>query len=60
VLEDKTKVIIKPDDFTVDEEKQVVTFSGNYGGNLTFEELGLSPVPSPTPVPVPSNVPVNK
>ncbi len=42
MLEDKTKIIIKPDDFTVDEEKQVVTFTGNYGGNLTFEELELS------------------
>ena len=60
VLDDKTMVTIKEDSFTVDEEKQVVNFSGNYGGNLTFEELGLSPVPSPTSVPVPSNVPENK
>ena len=52
-------VTIKEDSFTVDEANQVVNFTGNYGGNLTFEELGLSPVPSPSSVPVPSNVPTN-
>ena len=59
VLDDKTMVTIKEDSFTVDEANQVVNFTGNYGGNLTFEELGLSPVPSPSSVPVPSNVPTN-
>ena len=59
VLDDKTMVTIKEDSFTIDEEKQVVNFTGNYGGNLTFEELGLI-VPTPSSVPVPSNVPVNK
>ena len=52
VLDDKTMVTIKEDSFTVDEANQVVNFTGNYGGNLTFEELGLI-VPTPSPVPVP-------
>ena len=42
VLDDKTMVTIKEDSFTVDEANQVVNFTGNYGGNLTFEELELS------------------
>ena len=65
VLDDKTMVTIKEDSFTVDEEKQVVNFTGNYGGNLTFEELGIenpnpTPVPTntPTPIPTPSPTPV--
>ena len=42
VLDDNTKITIKSNDFTVDDVNKVVTFSGDYGGNLTFEELGLS------------------
>ena len=46
VLDDKTMVTIKEDSFTVDEANQAVNFTGNYGGNLTFEELGLSSTPA--------------
>ena len=40
------KVTIKPDNYTIDDVNQFVTFIGNYGWNLTFEELVLSPIPA--------------
>ena len=46
VLDDNTKITIKAYDFTVDDVNKVVTFSGDYGGNLTFEELGMTPTPA--------------
>ena len=35
-------VKIKSDSFTVDKENKIVTFTGNYGGYVTFDELGKS------------------